>query len=291
MQVDDKNTAGKIPSLPTRSWTTSSQETMRATSLLLLWSPFLLGLGSAQVSIEHQVMGLKAIYESTGGENWNWIGPNGHWDFSGTDPDPCLPSAWQGLTCVADNPESLGGTKSVQTILLRKRNMDGTIPGDAFVNLTSLIAMDVSGNDLTGNIPSSIGSLPLLQRLNLSYNELSGTFPGEIESLNNLTSVDVSNNQLTGCYLTKANFHNITFLDISNNDFTFCSDEKSSETFVIALIVLGILVLGFIVYEGSKGKKKSHNLWNFQMKETRDVESHKDASNPMHNAEMVDRKK
>jgi len=51
------------------------------------------------------------------------------------------------------------------------------------------ITRDLSSNQLSGTIPSTIGSLTNLQELYFPTNQLSGTIPSSIISLTNLYSL------------------------------------------------------------------------------------------------------
>uniref|UniRef100_A0A0D3B4J6 Disease resistance R13L4/SHOC-2-like LRR domain-containing protein n=1 Tax=Brassica oleracea var. oleracea TaxID=109376 RepID=A0A0D3B4J6_BRAOL len=71
--------------------------------------------------------------------------------------------------------------------------------------LTFYAAIDFSGNKLEGQIPKSIGHIPLslanvteLESLDLSSNHLSGTIPNGLASLSFLEYINVSHNQLKG---------------------------------------------------------------------------------------------
>ncbi|RDX89125.1 putative inactive leucine-rich repeat receptor kinase XIAO, partial [Mucuna pruriens] len=61
-----------------------------------------------------------------------------------------------------------------------------------------LKSIDLSSNNLTGEIPKEVGYLLGLVSLNLSRNNLSGEIPSEIGNLSSLDSLDLSNNHLSG---------------------------------------------------------------------------------------------
>ena len=86
---------------------------------------------------------LKDLYDSTRGEYWRWHGVREHWDFS--DPQPCLPTPWQGLTCVPSNT-------NIQEITLILYNLSGTLL-ESLGNLSKLQEFDLSFNGITGSLP------------------------------------------------------------------------------------------------------------------------------------------
>ena len=61
-----------------------------------------------------------------------------------------------------------------------------------------ITCIDLSINNLSGNIPSIMGNLKGLHTLNLSYNSLIGEIPSSFGSLAELESLDLSNNKLKG---------------------------------------------------------------------------------------------
>ena len=58
--------------------------------------------------------------------------------------------------------------------------------------------LTLGNNELTGSIPSSLGSLTNLQELRLDENQLTGSIPSSLGSLTNLQELDLTANQLTG---------------------------------------------------------------------------------------------
>ncbi|CAN6936865.1 unnamed protein product [Brassica oleracea] len=64
--------------------------------------------------------------------------------------------------------------------------------------LNYLYGLDLSENELTGEIPSGLGDLLKLRALNLSHNYLSGVVPASFSGIKNLESLDLSFNRLHG---------------------------------------------------------------------------------------------
>ncbi|CAN6588856.1 unnamed protein product [Malus baccata var. baccata] len=58
--------------------------------------------------------------------------------------------------------------------------------------------IDLSSNNITGNIPSEISQLQLLHSLSLDDNNLSGNIPDQMSNLKNLEALNLSKNHLSG---------------------------------------------------------------------------------------------
>ncbi|ESW17956.1 hypothetical protein PHAVU_006G001500 [Phaseolus vulgaris] len=81
--------------------------------------------------------------------------------------------------------------------------------------------LDLSSNNLSGEIPRELFGLTQLLFLNLSRNHLTGKIPMEIGGMKNLESLDLSNNHLSGTIseaISKLTF--LSYLNMSYNDFT-----------------------------------------------------------------------
>ncbi|GER39368.1 receptor-like protein [Striga asiatica] len=90
---------------------------------------------------------------------------------------------------------------------------------DTFLSLVS--GIDLSGNNLSGNIPNEITSLVELKSLNLSGNHLTGTIPDNIGNLKQLESLDFSRNSLAGEIPSSFKYmSSLSYLNLSCNNLT-----------------------------------------------------------------------
>ncbi|KAJ3670950.1 hypothetical protein LUZ60_008376 [Juncus effusus] len=93
------------------------------------------------------------------------------------------------------SPEFPSGMPHLQQLNLSSSQISGQIP-TTIGSLTSLNTLDLSSNHLSGEIPASLGSIPVLTTLDLSANLLSGGIPASIGNLKpnylNLSSNDLS---------------------------------------------------------------------------------------------------
>ncbi|KAK2969202.1 hypothetical protein RJ640_024533 [Escallonia rubra] len=80
---------------------------------------------------------------------------------------------------------------------LSSNNLSGEIPKE-LTSLVGLRSLNLSGNCLTGKIPKKIGDMELLESLDFSRNQLSGGIPSSISSLTFLSYLNLSFNNLSG---------------------------------------------------------------------------------------------
>ncbi|XP_043720746.1 receptor like protein 21-like [Telopea speciosissima] len=76
-------------------------------------------------------------------------------------------------------------------------NLIGEIPHE-LGDLTGIRALNLSYNQLTGSIPRTFSNLTQVESLDLSYNNLSGEIPSELTSLYTLEVFSVAHNNLSG---------------------------------------------------------------------------------------------
>nr|XP_023877739.1 receptor-like protein EIX2 [Quercus suber] len=79
--------------------------------------------------------------------------------------------------------------------------------------------IDLSNNNLSGEIPEEVTCLKGLQSLNLSFNVLTGRIPEKIGDLGSVESIDFSSNQLSGQIpQSMSNLTFLSWLNLSNNN-------------------------------------------------------------------------
>ena len=124
---------------------------------------------------------------------------------------------WSGGTTIAswDGVTLSGSPLRVTELVLGDPQLTGQIPS-SLGSLANLQLLWLAKNQLTGPIPSSLGSLANLRYLYLYGNQLSGEIPSELGSLANLEQLSLSQNQLSGPIPAElGNLSNLTHLHLS----------------------------------------------------------------------------
>ncbi|XP_054819956.1 receptor-like protein EIX2 [Prosopis cineraria] len=85
----------------------------------------------------------------------------------------------------------------VNSIDLSSNNLSGEIPKELF-RMTQLWSLNLSRNQLTGKISKEIGSMKNLESLDLSFNKLYGKIPSTISNLSFLAYLNLSYNNFNG---------------------------------------------------------------------------------------------
>ena len=129
------------------------------------------------------------------------------WDLSEDDY-----STWQGV--------SVNGDNRVVQLFLGNNNLTGIIPSE-IGSLESLEILNLGSNSITGVIPDELFTLPNLTNLDISFNQLSGSISDSIEGLTSLQGLYLNNNDLSGPLpSTLGSLNNLQTIFLSDNDLT-----------------------------------------------------------------------
>ncbi|KAL1213465.1 Receptor protein kinase-like protein ZAR1 [Cardamine amara subsp. amara] len=101
--------------------------------------------------------------------------------WSESDPTPCH---WPGIICTRGR---------VTSLVLAGRRLSGYIPSELGL-LDSLVKLDLSRNNFSKPVPSRLFNAVNLRYIDLSHNSISGPIPAQIQSLKNLSHLDFSSN-------------------------------------------------------------------------------------------------
>ncbi|KAL2966363.1 hypothetical protein AAZX31_16G112400 [Glycine max] len=99
---------------------------------------------------------------------------------------------WKGVERGFKDPEL-----ELKSIDLSCNNLMGEIPKEVGY-LLGLVSLNLSRNNLSGEIPSRIGNLGSLESLDLSRNHISGRIPSSLSEIDDLGKLDLSHNSLSG---------------------------------------------------------------------------------------------
>ncbi|KAH0721415.1 hypothetical protein KY290_000415 [Solanum tuberosum] len=80
---------------------------------------------------------------------------------------------------------------------MSSNNLSGDIP-ISVTRLAGLRSFNLSKNNLTGKIPNDIGDMKVLESVDLSENQLYGQIPQSFSSLSTLSYLNLSDNNLSG---------------------------------------------------------------------------------------------
>ncbi|GAB4860813.1 hypothetical protein Ancab_035976 [Ancistrocladus abbreviatus] len=169
--------------------------------------------GDPLLSDKEVLLNLKSFLE-----NYNQVNRGVYRLWNQSSSNPC---DWPGISCSF-------GNQRVTAVDLSGNNISGEIFGN-FSLLTGLSSLDLSQNTLSGQIPSDLNGCTKLKYLNLSHNILQGRL--NLTGLKGLEILDLSLNRIEG--EIGATFpgicNNLKALNISTNNFTGqiggCFDE------------------------------------------------------------------
>jgi len=167
--------------------------------------------------------------------------------------DPCLPASWSWVQCSSED------APRVFSITLSGKNITGSIPVE-LTKLSALVELRLDGNSFSGQIPD-FSACHNLQYIHLENNQLTGELPPSLGDLPNLKELYVQNNKLSG-QVPKSLFKRSIILNFSGNSDLHIVNKGISHTILIICVVIGAIVLlgaAFGCYFFTcRRKKKSH---------------------------------
>ena len=135
----------------------------------------------------------------------NWLN-NGNWLSNAPMGE------WHGVTTDSDG--------RVTHLDLSSNQLTGEIPAE-LGDLSNLTELYLTNNRLTREIPAEVGDLSNLTHLSLHNNQLTGAIPAELGDLSNLTELYLTNNRLTREIPAEVgDLSNLTHLSLHNNQLT-----------------------------------------------------------------------
>ncbi|XP_057761118.1 receptor-like protein EIX1 [Arachis stenosperma] len=116
---------------------------------------------------------------------------------------------------------STTATSSLVNLDLTNNQINGQLP-DCWGSVNILLFLDLSNNNLLGKIPPSMGSLNKLKALVLRNNSLMGELPSSLKNCTNLFVLDVAKNLLSGPipFWIGDNLQQLILLSMSENHFS-----------------------------------------------------------------------
>ncbi|XP_015959173.1 leucine-rich repeat receptor protein kinase HPCA1 [Arachis duranensis] len=102
---------------------------------------------------------------------------------------------------------------------LGKNKFSGEVPSQLFSSGMALLHLLLDNNQLTGEIPDTIGLVQNLTLIRFENNTLSGLVPQSLNNLTNVADLILCNNKLEGPLPNLTGMSSLKYLDLSSNAF------------------------------------------------------------------------
>ncbi|XP_009607039.1 receptor-like protein EIX1 [Nicotiana tomentosiformis] len=112
-------------------------------------------------------------------------------------------------------------TVPIELLDLSNNKFQGLIPQNISEVMPDLIFLSLSGNEILGEIPATIGMMTLLQVIDLSNNKLTGSISSSIGECSYLKALDLGNNNLSGLISSSlGQLRQLQSLHLNDNKFS-----------------------------------------------------------------------
>jgi hypothetical protein len=135
---------------------------------------------------------LAILYFSTNGDNWT---ANTGWMNDDDECETWWQSRGSNLSCTSEG--------EVNSIILEKNDLMGTIPLELAFLSSSLEMVHLRDNEMAGTVPAELAHLTLLKQLDLDANNLSGSIITELGQLTKLYWLGMTENEISGTIPTE----------------------------------------------------------------------------------------
>ncbi|KAK4268137.1 hypothetical protein QN277_024830 [Acacia crassicarpa] len=155
-------------------------------------------------------------------------------------------------------PRAIQNCSSLTALDLSINKLSGTIPADIDKLLGFVVTLDLSSNDFSGEIPGGLANCSYINSLKLDQNHLTGQIPPQLAQLNRIKTFTVTNNLLTGPVPSFGGKEGITADSYSNNSGLCggplgpCGATKVNTAVIagaaVGGITLAVLVLAVVAF-------------------------------------------
>ncbi|KAJ9173942.1 hypothetical protein P3X46_017025 [Hevea brasiliensis] len=167
-------------------------------------------------------------------------------------------------------PRGIENCTSITGLNLSGNQLSGTIPSDICNKIPYISVLDLSNNSISGEIPSGFANCSYLNVLRLDNNQLTGQIPAQISLLYRIKSFSVANNLLSG---PVPNFRFTVEADSFANNSGLCGrpldpclrspPNEFSFSFITGFVVGYMVAIALVLYlyfwfsMSKRSKKKS----------------------------------